>query len=99
MNNYDSQGFLKQPNWESKDKKKTKKIKKKIKKHDENPFLKTYFYFLTANDTKNMIISIYIYNIMLGTLPKAFSQGYFPSATSQMCNFPSGNFPNVHFPK
>ena len=31
---------------------------------------------------------------MLGTFPRVFSQ----VATSQMCIFPSGNFPNVHFP-
>ena len=52
---------------------------------------------------------------MLGTFLKDFSQvgtsqGYFPTwqlpkcaisrvATSQMCNFPSGNLPNVQFPK
>ena len=31
------------------------------------------------------------YKLELGTFPKAFSQ----VATSQMCNFPSGNFPKV----
>ena len=31
---------------------------------------------------------------MLGNFPRVFSQ----VATSQMCIFPSGNFPDVHFP-
>ena len=30
--------------------------------------------------------------MVLGTIPKAFSQ----VTTSQMCNFPSGDFPNEH---
>ena len=45
-------------------------------------------------------IQIGVKIMMLYTFQKAFSQasisqGYFPKvATSQMCNFPSGNFPS-----
>ena len=52
-------------------------------------------WFLDSNKRGNMLDNFQIGSIPNVNFPRVFTQ----VATSQMCNFPSGNFPNVQLTK